>query len=227
MNIGVLVAMEKELLQLRTLISDEKTTDTPLFSFYEGSIGKNHIVAAQSGIGKVNAAVAAVEMINRYDVDAIISTGVAGGASVALEIRDVVASTSALYHDVYCGKEAKKGQIIGLPLEFKSDERLLQKARQLQCSVKIHTGKIVTGDCFVDNKAVMQGILDDFPEAMAVDMESAAIAQVCHRYKRGFISFRIISDIPLKDTDASQYYDFWQSLQDGSFEVTRAFLEAL
>ena len=62
---------------------------------------------------------------------------------------------------------------------------------------------------------------------MAVDMESCSIAQVCHIYHTEFVSFRIISDIPLKDTKAAQYFDFWSRLAEGSFEVTRSFLEQL
>ena len=73
----------------------------------------------------------------------------------------------------------------------------------------------------------MREIVGHFPEAKAVDMESCAIAQVCHIYKVPFISFRVISDIPLRDTDASQYHDFWASVAEHSFNVTKAFIESL
>ena len=73
----------------------------------------------------------------------------------------------------------------------------------------------------------MQSIIDRFPEAMAVDMESCSIAQVCHIYKTPFVSFRVISDIPLKDTNASQYFNFWSKIAEGSFEVTKHFLKTL
>jgi adenosylhomocysteine nucleosidase len=69
--------------------------------------------------------------------------------------------------------------------------------------------------------------MDKFPDAMAVDMESCSIAQTCNVYNVPFISFRIISDVPLKDTDASQYYDFWERIAEGSFNVTRSFLESI
>ena len=73
----------------------------------------------------------------------------------------------------------------------------------------------------------MQQILDNFPTAMAVDMESCSIAQPCHIYNTPFVSFRIISDIPLKDHKAQMYYDFWERMAEGSFEVTKAFLERI
>ena len=66
-----------------------------------------------------------------------------------------------------------------------------------------------------------------FPEAMAVDMESCSIAQVCHLFNVPFVSFRIISDVPLKDHKAQMYFDFWDRLAGGSFEVTRQFIEAI
>ena len=79
----------------------------------------------------------------------------------------------------------------------------------------------------MDSREKMQQIVDKFPDARAVDMESCAIAQTCYVFGVPFISFRIISDIPLSDTNASQYHDFWSQMADRSFHVTRAFAEAL
>jgi len=73
----------------------------------------------------------------------------------------------------------------------------------------------------------MREILSHFPDAKAVDMESCSIAQTCYVYGTPFISFRIISDVPLKDEKASQYFDFWSRLANDSFEVTKRYLEAL
>ena len=92
---------------------------------------------------------------------------------------------------------------------------------------KLHPGLIVTGDWFVDSKDKMREIVGHFPEAKAVDMESAAIAQTCYLRHVPFISFRVISDIPLRDTDASQYHDFWKTIADNSFQITKTFVEQL
>jgi len=70
----------------------------------------------------------------------------------------------------------------------------------------------------------MRSILEHFPEAKAVDMESCSIAHTCHRYQTPFVSFRIISDVPLKDEKAAQYYDFWERMANGSFAVVSKFL---
>ena len=73
----------------------------------------------------------------------------------------------------------------------------------------------------------MREIVGHFPTALAVDMESCAIAQACYINKVPFISFRVVSDIPLRDTDASQYHDFWDNVAEQSFQVTKTFVESL
>ena len=91
----------------------------------------------------------------------------------------------------------------------------------------IHPGLIVTGDWFVDSREKMREIIGHFPDAKAVDMESCAIAQTCYLNKVPFISFRVISDVPLRDTNASQYHDFWDTVADNSFQMTKSFVESL
>ena len=92
---------------------------------------------------------------------------------------------------------------------------------------KIHPGLIVTGDWFVDSREKMREIIGHFPDAKAVDMESCAIAQTCYLNKVPFISFRVISDVPLRDTNASQYHNFWDTVADNSFQMTKTFVESL
>ena len=207
--------MEKELRQLRPLFPESK------------------VLLQKSGIGKVNAALQTAKMINVFHPDVVISTGCAGGNGDDINIQDVVVSTHLAYHDVYCGDAVGQtiyGQVQGMPARFKAAPQLVQKALNLNeqlTDIKIHPGLIVTGDWFVDTKEKMREIIGHFPEAKAVDMESAAIAQTCLIYKVPFISFRVISDIPLRDTDASQYHDFWNTIAEKSFHVTRAFVESL
>ena len=227
MRIGVIVAMDKEFAQLQTLASDKKEQTVAGRTFVVGRIGENEIVMQKCGIGKVNAAVGASEMIAAFHPDLVISTGVAGGADTSLEVCEVVVSTACCYHDVYCGDECAMGQVLGMPERFESDAALVEKATSLNCHTQVHAGLIVTGDWFVNSREKMQQILDNFPKAMAVDMESCSIAQTCHIYHVPFISFRIISDIPLKDNKASQYFDFWARLAEGSFNVTKHFLQSI
>lgn len=219
--------MDKEFIRIKSLLYDVRETSEHGFTFVTGTSGTNTVVMMQCGIGKVNAAMGAAELISLFGPDAVISTGVAGGASVQLERMEVVVSSQTCYHDVYCGSEQAYGQIPGLPARFDADSGLLRKACDIDCGTKITPGLIVTGDWFVDSREKMAAILERFPEAMAVDMESASIAQVCHRRGVRFISLRIISDIPLKDDKGQQYYDFWERMAEDSFGVTKAFMESI
>ena len=214
MKIGIIVAMDKELQQLRPLFPEDQ------------------VILQKSGIGKVNAAIQTVEMIRQFQPDCIISTGCAGGNGDDINVQDVVVSTQLAYHDVYCGEaigHSVYGQVQGLPPRFDADPSLLEKALSLSLpkGVKVHPGLIVTGDWFVDTKDKMREIVGHFPEAKAVDMESCAIAQTCYINNVPFLSFRVISDIPLRDTDASMYHDFWNTIAQNSFQVTKTFIESL
>ena len=227
MKIGMIVAMDKELKQLRPLFPEDK------------------VILQKSGIGKVNAAIQAVEMIRQYKPDVIISSGCAGGNGDDVNVQDVVVSSELAYHDVYCGTAIDSttvyGQVQGLPARFQADPYLLKKATDISHSSlhtphsslptphspKIVPGLIVTGDWFVDSKEKMREIISHFPEAKAVDMESCAIAHTCYINKVPFISFRVISDIPLRDTNAAMYHNFWDTIAENSFQVTKTFIESL
>ena len=229
MKIGIIVAMEKEFVQLQTILDERQVERHNHKDFVTGVIGDKQVIMQQCGIGKVNAAVGAVEMIDQYHPDLLVSTGVAGGAAADMNSLDVVVGTEYRYHDIYCGSELEYGQLVGMPPCFTSPKELVQKA--LLCTPqegsRLYSGLMVSGDWFVDSKEKMRSILEHFPKAKAVDMESCSIAQVCHIYKVPFISFRIISDVPLKDEKAAQYFDFWNRMAEGSFNVTREFLEKI
>ena len=215
MKIGIIVAMDKELHQLQRLFNSD------------------NVQVIKCGIGKVNAALGAQRLINDFHPDAIINSGCAGGNGDDIQVQDIIVGAEVCYHDVYCGTAidttTQYGQVQGLPLRFAADPTLLAKAQSFttQSSFHIHSGLIVTGDWFVDTKDKMRDIISHFPDAKAVDMESAAIAQTCYLNHVPFISFRVISDIPLRDTDASQYHNFWDTVAENSFHMTRSFVESL
>ena len=214
MDKEIIVAMDKELKQLQEVFRN------------------SDVLVQKCGIGKVNAALGAQRMINEFHPDCIISSGCAGGNGDDINVQDIIISKELCYHDVYCGKAIDDttvyGQVQGLPARYQADPELLRKALSIGPSgVNLHQGLIVTGDWFVDSKDKMREIIGHFPEAKAVDMESCAIAQTCYINKVPFISFRVISDIPLRDTDASQYHNFWDTVAEHSFQTTRAFVESL
>lgn len=230
MKIGIISAMDSEHRQLAGRLQDKKDTGDARFKYITGRIGQNEVVLTQSGIGKVNAAVGTTELIRRFNPDCVISTGVAGGIDPCLKVTDVVAGSRTVYHDVWCGDGNAYGQIQGLPLFFESSAVLLQHALKLNDAgpeSRIHGGLICTGDQFITEQSGLAAVRTHFPEGMAVDMESAAIAQTCHLYQVPFLSFRIISDTPGSEDQFLQYLDFWGTMAERSFHTTWAFLSSL
>ena len=227
MKIGIITAMSSEQKQLANQLENPTERKEGPFTYTEGTIKNNTIILMQCGIGKVNAAAGAVEMIRNFAPDCIISTGVAGGIDSCLRVMDVVVSSRIVYHDVWCGEGNAYGQIQGLPLYFTGNETLYQCALSLDTETAIHGGLICSGDKFITDRQELEAIKANFPEGLAVDMESASIAQVCHLYGAPFISFRIISDTPGAEKHLEQYKNFWGEMADRSFHVTEAFLKAL
>lgn len=227
MKIGIITAMSSEQKQLANQLENPTERKEGPFTYTEGTIKNNTIILMQCGIGKVNAAAGAVEMIRNFAPDCIISTGVAGGIDSCLNVMDVVVSSRIVYHDVWCGEGNAYGQIQGLPLYFTGNETLYQCAISLDTETAIHGGLICSGDKFITDRQELETIKANFPEGLAVDMESASIAQVCHLYEVPFISFRIISDTPGAEKHLEQYKNFWGEMADRSFHVTETFLKAL
>ena len=227
MTIGIINAMQKEHEQLAALLQDKREERRGRFTLTTGTYGGRRLVLMQSGIGKVNAAVGAVELIAHCQPDALVNTGVAGGIDTSLSVMDVVAGATVAYHDVDCGPENEPGQVQGLPPVFPADGRLLGIATSLTTTTRIVPGLICSGDQFITDREQLARIKARFPQALAVDMESGALAQVCHLYGVPFLSFRIISDTPGAEGHFDQYLNFWDTMADRSFTVTRALLDAL
>jgi adenosylhomocysteine nucleosidase len=190
----------------------------------QGRIGLNDVVLWQCGIGKVNAAIGTAQLVQEHHPDCILSTGLAGGIDNCLGVMDVVVGSEVCYHDVNCGDNCDPGQVQGLPRLFSGDQRLVGIATALQTDVRIVPGLICTGDQFITSRAELDDIKRKYPPGLAVDMESAAIAQVCHLWQVPFLSFRIISDTPGVDAHFEQYLNFWDTMADKSFAVTKEFL---
>lgn len=229
MIIGILTAMQSEHDLLASLLNNKKTEKINEFKFLHGTMGGHNIILIQCGIGKVNATIGTTELIRNYSPQYIISTGVAGGIDQYLSVMDVVVSEQTVYHDVWCGMGCERGQIQGLPTFFNATENLVKAAVSLngKQESKIHKGLICTGDQFITSREELNIIKSKFPNGLAVDMESCAIAHTCHIYGVPFVSFRIISDTPGVEEHIQQYEDFWGEMATRSFQVTKHFLEAI
>lgn len=219
MKVGVIVAMEMEYSSMLSLLGGSP----------RGMINGNEIILRRSGIGKVNAAIGAFDLIRTESPDCIISTGVAGGIGDDVHVMDAVAGAQVVYHDVWCGEGNEYGQVQGLPVRFDGADFLLSCAKSAVHSVRMIGGLICSGDQFITDRDQERAILARFPDAKAVDMESGAIAQVCHICSVPFLSFRIISDslCDCDDDHQKQYDNFWGTVGDTSFNAVREFLMAL
>lgn len=225
MKIGIIVAMGKELALLKPMLQDgsEKVIDG--LTFHCGHVGSHEVVVMQCGIGKVNAAIGTVTLINNFAPDAVINSGVAGGADKGVNVMDVVVGARVAYHDVWCGPECPMGRVQGLPLYYEGTENFLSA---IEASDDVKVGLICSGDRFIDKMSEVEAIKANFPDALAVDMESGAIAQVC--YVRGvpFLSMRVISDSPgASHNNTKQYNDFWEAAPQQTFQMLHNLLNTV
>ena len=225
MRIGIIVAMRKELDLLLPLLHNSEESRMGGMEFHRGTIGVHDVMVMQCGIGKVNAAMGALMLVNHFAPHYVINSGVAGGADLSVHVMDVVAGARVAYHDVWCGPESELGRVQGLPLYFEGSSRLLDLIPERE---DIHKGLICSGDWFVDKKEEVNRIKGDFADALAVDMESGAIAQVCHLCKVPFLALRVISDSPGASHDNTrQYLDFWTDAPRETFKLVQEIINNL
>lgn len=228
MRIGIIVALDKELELLKPMLENMRVSESNGITFYCGTIGEHRIAAMRCGVGKVNAAIGALSMIDNYSPQLVINTGVAGGVNHKVNVMDMVVGCMVCYHDVWCGgfdDECTYGQVQGLPLFFEGDADVISKIPQQQ---DVHFGLIVSGDQFVDSIEQTETIRSRFPDALAVDMESGAIAHTCYIRKIPFVSMRVISDSPGAGHDNSQQYsDFWSEAPAHTLQIVKNLLQNL
>ena len=219
MEIGIGASMRKERDSLLPVLQESEESRMSGFEFYCGKMGRHDVMLMQCGIGKVNAAMGTLMLVNNFTPNYVINTGVAGGADTKVNVMDVVAGARVAYHDVWCGPESVLGQVQGLPLYFEGAKRLIDLVPERD---HIHKGLICSGDQFIDTIEAVNRIKGNFPDALAVDMESGAIAQVCHLNKVPFLALRVISDSPGASHDnTKQYLDFWSDAPQETFMLLK------
>lgn len=228
MKIGIIVAMGKELHLLLHLIENIKEQELNGYKLYTGRIGDHEICTMQCGIGKVNAAVGTLTLINEYAPELIINTGVAGGAGMDVRQMDIIVGEKIAYHDVWCGPGTDYGEAAGCPLYFTSSEKLVSRLKSDAQESGLKFGLICSGDKFIASEQEIKEITKHFPDASAVDMESASIAQVCFLKHTPVFVMRVISDTPGAEKDnASQYEDFWESAPEHTFQILSSILQKI
>lgn len=228
MKIGIIVAMRKELNLLLHLIENRKTTNIDGYEIHSGKIGVHDVYAMQCGIGKVNAAVGTHILICNSNPDLIINTGVAGGADKSIKQMDIVVCERIAHHDIWCGPGTEYGEAAGCPLYFNSSLPIIDTIKSSINDNGIRFGLICSGDKFISKKEEIDDIKNHYPDAIAVDMESASIAQVCHMKKVPVLVFRVISDTPgMDDNNAKQYDNFWETAPEHTFKILTEILKII
>lgn len=221
MKIGIMIAMEKEFKLFATQIQNLQTQTIAGQIFHTGCWNQHELILAISGMGKVNSAVCATHLISDFKADLIINIGISGGLDSALQIGDFVVGRDIVYHDVWFGEPYPIGQVQNLPLFYHSDTALTDKFTDLK------QGLLCCGDQFITAANALQKIKENFPTALAVDMESAAIAQTCHLHNTPFLCIRQISDTPGVEHHAEQYATFWQNAPANSVKMLIKILQCL
>lgn len=229
MKIGIIGAMEEEIVLLREQLINMKEWQEAGASFYSGQIGEHEVVLTRSGIGKTLAALTTTLLLSHYQVDTIINTGSAGGIGHGLAIGDLVISNKLAYFDAdVTAFGYDYGQMPQMPLYYEADTKLVEATKRATSDLDLvyYTGLIVSGDTFVNNQAKIQEIKTHFPDVLANEMEGAAIAQVAHQYRCPFIIIRAISDVG--DEEASVNFDaFIVEAGRKSAQLVLAVLKAL
>ncbi|MDR1748715.1 MAG: 5'-methylthioadenosine/adenosylhomocysteine nucleosidase [Spirochaetaceae bacterium] len=210
-KIGIIGAMDEEIEHILKAMDGIRTETGAGLTFYAGMYDSVEIVAVKSGIGKVNAALCTQKLISDFHVDAVINTGIAGGVAPGLKVLDQVISTDAIQHDVDATSFGyKPGVIPQLATSlFIADGRLREAAAAVHREAalreggfpgRVIEGRIASGDVFVASGERKKKIYEEF-KPLCVEMEGAAIAQVCHLNGIPFLVLRCISDLADEKAD--------------------------
>lgn len=229
-TVGIIGAMEPEVEILKQSMLIEKEEKIAHTTAYIGTLNGQNIVLVQSGIGKVNASIITALILERYDIDYIINTGVAGAMGKDLKVTDMVVSTEVAHHDVDAMNFGYSyGQVPGMPAVYTSDDMLVRQtlaALSLNDEINGSSGLVVSGDSFIDSDAKKNHIYENFSNAMCVDMESSSIAQTCWQFETPFVIIRSMSD-SANDTADMNYEEFLAKACVHSSEVVKSVLREL
>lgn len=229
MKVGIIGAMDEEVVQLLEKMTNKKETMVANCSFVQGILFEKEVVLLKSGIGKVNAAMATAIMHERFSPSMVINTGSAGGFAEQLEVGDVIISSQVVHHDVDATAfNYAYGQVPGMPPMFPADTELITKATNSvkDLGINFSEGVVATGDSFIEDPNRVAFIHKKFPTMIAAEMEAAAIAQVCYQYETPFVVIRALSDIAGKKSSIS-FDAFLEKAAKNAAKIIMTTLKAL
>jgi adenosylhomocysteine nucleosidase len=228
MRTAIVAAMQEELSAVLALMPHEGKQVAAGREFWVGALHGHEVVVVLSRIGKVAAATTATVLLERFGVDEIVFTGVAGGLAPGVGVGHVVVADRFLQHDLDASPIFPRFEV---PLygtsTFECDPaltgRLLKAVWSALPGVHLHRGLVVSGDRFVATTAESCALQAAVPGALAVEMEGAAFAQVCHDYGIPFAAVRTVSD----RADDMAHIDFATFLRDVASRHSAAIVRAL
>lgn len=219
-DIAIIGAMDEEVAALLKLLDAYEKHEHIHSVYYAGSLHGKQVVVFQSGLAKVNAALAAAFVLERFAPRVVINIGSAGGLDDKLNIGDVVISTAAVHHDLDVTLlGCAYGQLPDMPAMFEADPILISLTEQAVAEathLKSVQGVIASGDTFMSDPAQIALVQKRFPQAIAVDMEAAAIAQTCYLYDTPFVVIRAISDVVTRPDNHVDFFSFLPKAAENS-----------
>ena len=228
--VAIIGAMEQEITLLQSRIAQPQHEKIAHVAITRGTLAGKPVLLAQSGIGKVNAAITTAILLEKYQAACVINTGSDGGLQGGMKQGDVVVGIQTAHHDADATAfDYVIGQLPQMPARYDSDATLVEHAARAAVAfdgAAIHRGLIVSGDQFINHPDKIARIRTHFPDALAVEMEAAAIAQSCHRFGVPFVVVRAISDLADEEADTS-FETFLKTASVHSAKMVLQLIEAL
>lgn len=187
-----------------------------------GVCGDCKVSVLLSEMGKVNVAMSATRIVREVSPHAIFSVGMAKSLTNTLMPGSVVVGSHFCYYDVCFGGSVEYGRYPGEPSYYHSNDDIV--SRMIDVGLSVHQGLVVSGDKVVDNKSFARKIANHFNKARALDVDSAVVAQVCHKSKTPFVSIRVIDDVPVMEEKAKSLYPQFKQPADAGALARKLFL---
>ena len=233
-RLAIVGAMHEEIAALRPCLADVRTERRAGRDFHLGRLDGHDVILVRCGIGKVAAATTTAVLLDAFDAHALLFTGVAGGLGAGVKVGDIVVATTLLQHDMNAEPLFPRWEV---PLtgraRFDADPawtaRLARAGRALAAAgthahgAALHAGLVVSGDRFVATRVESDALRALLPDALAVEMEGAAVAQVCHDFARPFGVVRTISD----RADDAAHGDFQRFVSEVAAPYSRDVVRAV
>lgn len=211
MNIGIIVATDEELIEIKNIMDTFEERDIYELTFVKGKINGKKVIVVKCGIGKVNAARTTQILIDNFKISKVINIGAAGGINPELKIQDIVIGEKIVQYDfdTTSAGDYEKGEIQGIGKFIRSDYELINICKKVlekrvDNSINVVIGTIATADTFCSDPEIAKNVREEFG-AECVEMEGAAIAQVCYLDRVPFLVIRGISDTPNGHNEMDYY----------------------